>query len=188
MNRLAFLSLALLGAACSDIGNLGPDRGGDVFWDGGDRAESNIDGFMRGTHATVQGFDDNISQGWMDRSAGWSYLEMHVEGPYGWAMLGVNLDRDILDIEPGTTVVLSGYSDGDRDPSADEGEVISGDVIGCSGPDFWDTMTDEPAEEASISLSENPETGAIEITVDADFGDNGTVTGTATVPPSANRG
>ncbi len=182
MTRIALLSLAFL-AAC-DVGNFAPDRnnGGDEFA----FRDSNTTGFLRGDFATVQGFDDELALGSTQIGPDWSYMELHVDGPYGWAMLGLNLQGELGqgNLAPGSTVTLTNFNS-DISPG-DDGETVEGEVIGCSGPDTWNAETDEPAEEATISISENPDTGDIEVNIVADFGDNGTVTGGGSVSTGVN--
>jgi hypothetical protein len=188
MTRIALLSLSLAFFAACDVSNFAPDRNGgdgDAFSFG----ESNTTGFLRGDFATVQGFDDSLAMGSTQIGPGWSYMELHVDGPYGWAMLGVNVQGELGqgDLAPGNTVTILGYN-ADINPGAEaeEGTEVDGEVIGCSGPDTWNAETDEPAEEATITISENPDTGDLEVTVVADFGDHGTVTGGGTVNSGVN--
>lgn len=188
MYRIALLPIILL-TACG-IGELAPDRfGGDVDGPGFGMNDSNITGFMRGDHATIRNVDDSLSEGYAQIDRTWSYVELHATGDYGWAMLGLNLEGELGRgaLAPGSTVYLSGFGiDNGGDNADNDGEQVDGDVIGCSGPDVWDTETDEPAEGAVLTITENPETGDLEITIEADFGDNGVMTGGATVSASTN--
>ena len=181
MTRIALASLVLL-SAC-DLGTFAPDRntgGGFGF------TESNTEGFLRGDFATVQGFDDDLALGTTQVGQDWTYMELHVEGPYGWAMLGLNLQGELGQgsLSPGNTVSVVGFNSDIS--TSEDGEVVDGDVIGCSGPDTWNAETDEPAQQATLSISENPDTGALEVDIVADFGDNGIVTGSGSVSPTVN--
>ena len=175
----------------------------------GDRAEpqdffgeGNATGSMRGDMATIQSIDDSLAMAYIDSMDGYTRIEVHVLGDYGWAMIMVDLDGTLGEgaLAPGQITTIRGWDylsgqgpseegdgldldDGTEDEGADDGG-LEGSVIGCSGPEAGDAEYDEEAEEATIEVQLDELTGEYIITIEADYGEAGTVSGTATASPS----
>ncbi|MCP4225321.1 MAG: hypothetical protein GY773_18440, partial [Actinomycetia bacterium] len=130
-----------------------------------DFGESNATGRMAGDMATVRGFDDDLTYAWVDAEDGWTFIEMHVAGEYGWAMIMLDLNETLGQgaLAPGRISHVTGweYYSGEQPPEGGEetdGEVEGG-VIGCSGPEMGDAEYDEESEDATVEVQRDPETG-----------------------------
>ncbi len=176
MTRIATLAVALfLATACEAIPGFNSNNG-DTF--GGVQGSHETDSFMTGRLSTVQGFDDDLSVEFATLQDGWLSVDLHVEGRYGWVMLGG--DVDVSELEPGDSIELT----------ADE--VSS--FVGCAGPQSYNFDYDDAPDSVTITLSQPapaegpgvgvdaPDSDGIEVTIDADFGDEGSVTAVTVVP------
>lgn len=191
---LAITSLLALGAACADlpVGGFGNTMGPEM-------GRGNLDGTMSGSMDRVRDFDGALA-GSMGYSYGdWTSLNLNVDTPQGWAMMGIELpgtlgegdlaDGAVLFFENGS-LVRSGLSNGEEGDQPDGG-LVDGDAegegwaFGCSGPDFGMADYDEPVEEARIEVDVDPITGDITLDIEASFGadgDAGTTTSSVSFP------
>ncbi|MCB9676426.1 MAG: hypothetical protein H6737_14990 [Alphaproteobacteria bacterium] len=134
-----------------------------VYYD--DFAESNAEGTMRGDIPEGGTFDRQLT-----RATIWNYdqgldFDLHTTAET-WVMLTGGFSADL---EDGETVVLG----------PDEHWII-----GCSGPSEYDAMYDQPAEEVEITreLVEIEGETMIQLTIEASFGPDGTVTAVVVQP------
>jgi hypothetical protein len=164
MSRLV-LTLVPLFVACSD--STDAIWGGDYDWNSNDL----LSGRLAGDLDSVRDFDDDLAHGYSNVGPDYAHVEMHVLGDFGWAMLGVDVW--------GPTPMADGTYEADANTRGDEGAS----VIGCSGPGEYEAAFDAPADDAVIEISTDPETGDVVVEVTADFGREGTVSGTAVLPP-----
>ncbi len=108
-----------------------------------------------------------------------SSITVHTLGEHGWAMLRLNVNGQLGQgrLRPGETVYLSGFS---IEPVDDE-DVVDGSAQGCTGPDMWNFDDDLFTDEAVIGLSQHPQTGALVVSIEADFSDGSHMVASAAI-------
>lgn len=157
MKAISAVVVALFATACAPLpGGFGPS------------GAHTTDSYMTGRMSSVRGFDDDLTVDRAELAGSNLAIEMHVEGRYGWAMIGG--DINLGDYEIGESVELT------------EEDVWN--FVGCSGPEAYNFEFDEAPDSVTITLVESDIDGTpgvdapdtVDVIIDADFGADGSIT------------
>jgi len=174
--KVSFLSLLLVAALGCTIpleagGGRGNSGGAWTPPPSDYSAEDLANGRMLGEMGSVRNFNDTLHNLSINTGYGDTYVEAHILGEYGWAMVGVTISGDlgVGDLDVGATL-----------NPRNESRFYTY-VVGCSGPDYQDFSFDNSPEDYEVTVAQD-DAGELYLDVAANFGSDGTVTGVIPLP------